>query len=158
MNEFAKLEALVTLTGDLETDLMQHVSYYYQVAIENARAAAMEDEAKYIMSNCEAQLQEAYRKQAEQNGEKITEERVKARIKTDTQYTQAYDIYLSAMRVKGGWNALMRAFDARGYVLNNLTALHGKGVSSDGVRRYDELRKDAAASRTAVSTRTPLKR
>jgi hypothetical protein len=149
---FERLKAHLPLTGDMEKDLQSHVSYYFQVCEATAQAQNETVRAKYDVEQTESAVQEGLRITAESAGEKVTEERIKMRVRQDELYRAAYELYLTAQTTAKLWEALRTAWDARGHTLRDLTALATRGVSPAGIYEYNELRQRAATARTRTPT------
>lgn len=139
---FELLEKNVTLTGNIDTDAMDHTGFYMQAAVASARARATRDELKYALANEEARLQLVVRKALEATGAKFTEASVQASVKEEPSYKTALMDYLKASRASEEYSALVAAYDQRSYMIGNLVKLHAKGDSDMG--SYGDLRRASA--------------
>lgn len=147
---FQTLETAVTLSGNLETDLLQHPGLFFHVGMGAAKAEADLDDIKYQLACAEAECQEIIRTAAAVAAEKVTETLIAGRVKEHAIYKGMHSQYVTALRLSKEWKALFSAYESRGHTLHNLVLLATKGIDSSGVNgpSYDQLRREAAARRT----------
>jgi len=144
---YQRLVELLALTKDLQTDLLQHPSYYFECVRAAAQASAHVDECKNDLERVEADINIQVRTAAANSGEKVTEALVASWVKTNKQVMEAQRQYLDARNANADLQALAKAYEARGHILHDLTLLATKGVDSAGISSYSDLRQRTAEAR-----------
>lgn len=129
--------------NDLDSELVRHPEYSYQVSEKYVLAVSKRDEAKEALKQIDAQLGEEFR--SGESGKKLTQAAVTDRIELHPDHQKAKARYLRYCREADQWEALKEAFLSRGFVLRDLVALHlsqhySLGVSSIRDSKLEEVR------------------
>ena len=119
----------------LDDELVHQPSKFLQASRDYAEALSVRDQAKQDVEVSKAEASLRIRRQCEQDGEKVTEAIIAARVETDKKCRQAVTTYLDSKKACEEALALKEAFMQRSYVLKDLAALYIAGYyGSDSVR------------------------
>jgi hypothetical protein len=109
-----------------------------QIGEELADALDGRDTAEALIDELKAQLNNQYREDALNSGEKITEDRLKNLVAADLKLLSAIKKYLEWKHITNKWFALDKAFDNRVKMVEQICYLWNSGYFS----------KDSIATRT----------
>lgn len=143
----------------LEDALQSQVPSYYEVSKRLSEAESRRDAAKHYLKTVEARVDDEIRRKAKEDGEKITEGAVAARLLVDEAVTEANNLYMDASAQYRDLVALKEAYSQRSYMLKELISLWiANYYSGDIDDRASRSVRNARADTTKRATRDRLRR
>ncbi len=106
---------------NLDDEVTQQSTLFFNVAEAYATAATERDTLKELLGTIDAQLDGIIREELE--GDKFTEAMVKNRIQVHPNHKEAFESYLEAKQKADVLGALKDAFHTRSYLLRDLCSL-----------------------------------
>jgi|SRR5215467_11044296 len=107
----------------LDSELIAQAQGYGHVGTLYALAVAARDKKKHDLDILEAQLDRDIREQLSADGERVTEDKVKAAIKLEQSHQHLFREYLDARFLAESWEALKDAYKQRSYMLREIVNL-----------------------------------
>jgi len=118
---------------ELDNELVWQAQTFGHVGVLFAMATAEKDKKKHDLDVLEAQLDRDIRDQLVTNGERVTEDKVKAGIKLEQVHQRAYDDYLQARFMADKWEAVKEAYKQRAYMLREIATLRSTDYFGEAV-------------------------
>ena len=116
---------------NLDEEMVQHSSLFWQVAERAAIARSRLDQAKAELDVQEAELYHKIRLESEENGEKTTENALSMALKRHPKRVAAREHYLQLQLEVEKLDQLRDSFRQRGFMLRDLAALHIAGYYAE---------------------------
>lgn len=130
----------------LDQDVEQQAVLFYEAADLTALAASRRDEAKSLMDESYSAASDRIRRQAEKEGDRMTEPRIKELVNQDKTYVEAKTLYLKSKKKADDAANLKEAYDQRSKMLKELVSLFVAGYWSSASTSGTKRRVDADAS------------
>lgn len=148
--------------NNLDEELEQQPSLFYEVAEACARARSLLDEAHDNVDIVEAELDANIRREAAESDERTTEKAIRAQIHAHPDRVEANEKFLQLKQRTEELDQLRDSFRQRGYMLRELVALFIAGYyqesSAQGSRsKAKESRAERNAERMAERRRARSK-
>jgi CRP-like cAMP-binding protein len=142
----------------LDEALIRQPQLFLAVAEDYAEAMSFRDQLKEAVDAVRASRELTIRRDLADEGEKVTEAAVKAKIEVDKAYRRSIDAYLVAKEKADKLLAVKEAFSQRAFVLKDLcglyvagyfsaTAVKGADARDVGQEKYQQRRKEMAKQR-----------
>lgn len=124
-------EGLLIDEHELHAALQMQPDFYYRVSKAYALLLSQRDEAKQTLQVIEAEVDVKLRREALENGDKVTEKEIESRKRIHRDVMAANDDLLTLNHKLGEVLALKEAYQQRSYVLKDLVALYIGNYYSD---------------------------
>lgn len=111
----------------LAESMVEQTQLYGHCGAMFALAKSERDQKKFESELLEAKLNRDIRERLENNGEKVTEDKIKALIKLEPEYQKVYREYLDARFDADSWEELKDSYTQRSYMLKELATLRSSG-------------------------------
>lgn len=137
--------------NDLDEAWIKHPDLTYKVGEQFALAISNRDALKLTIGEETAALDQQFRRQAAEAGEKVTETAIAKQIEGSQRMITLKQQYGQACYKADQWLALKEAFTQRSYALKYLVELYVAGYfasSSGGAHRRDATDRRAADARS----------
>ena len=141
----------------LDEALEEQAQVYHRIAEACSYARSQRDEAYDNIKRAEADLNLRVREELENEGIKVTEKNVEARVQTHEERKAAVDKHLQLAHICDRLYALRDSFNMRAYMIRSLVELHVSGYFMENARgvaqhtekqsRYDDKRARMAQAR-----------
>jgi len=118
---------------ELDRHLVEQPEIFYRISKKLADCISERDAAKENLAVIDAHLDVRLRREASEDGTKLTENSLRAAIQTHKEHLDEHDNYLGSIQEASEWAALKDAFQQRAYMLRELVALYIAGYYSDVV-------------------------
>ena len=133
---------------DLDEEIQQQPTLYYQVAAEEVRVRSLLDKAESDLEYMAAALDSHIREEAENADESITESGVKSKIRQHKEYRSASALVIVLKERVGNLGVLKDSFRSRSYMLRDLVELYVAGYYTDAaVKGSSDRHKGGKAER-----------
>jgi outer membrane protein assembly factor BamA len=109
--------------AELDDELISQSHIYGHVGVLFAMASARRDKKKNDLEVLEASLNRDIRDQLTTDGEKVTDDKVKAMIKLEQTHQRAMSEYLDARFLADKFEAIKEAYKQRAYMLREVATL-----------------------------------
>ena len=109
--------------GDLDNEIVQHASLFFEVSEACVEAKAEADTLKEEVATIDAELASKHRIRLEKNG-KATDAQVKSAVQQDPKHDKAHCAYIDAKELADKLSALQESFRQRGQMLRELAGLY----------------------------------
>ena len=147
---------------DLDTELIEFPSVFYQVSENVTTAMAERDHLKDVLGQVSAELDTEIRVDFANEGKKITENQVRSEIETHPNYLKARKNYTDAKVLADQWSTLKEAFSQKSYMLRELVALYAANYYAVDAPVKSSIpstdHRAESIKRDLKKKRTPLKR
>ena len=154
-----QLEGMLVLDRYALDDIAErHAGEFHQVAQQTALAVSRRDEAKQLLDEAKAKADPQVRKDLTVAGEKITEATVLANVNLTEGVKDANNNYLDLKREAALWEALMRSWEQRSFMISRLTEQYQSGyfslkVGEPARREAEDKRYNEALDRVGAARR-----
>jgi len=111
----------------LDMELVEQAEIYNQTAQEYANAVSVRDAAYQTMKETYSECYTIIRKEADEDGRKVTEAILDNEIKVNENYTNTVDEWLKAKEEADNMQALKDSFEQRSRMLTRLVDLYISG-------------------------------
>jgi hypothetical protein len=103
----------IVISDDIHYEWGRQAELYVLYGLEFVNAQTRRDKARERLDYISAELDEKYRKQAETDGQKLTEKALATKIVNDARYRRANKEYIEAKAEEGKWGIVKSAFEHR---------------------------------------------
>jgi|SRR5215469_11560694 len=129
--------------AEIDDDLIGHAQLYGSAASWYARAAERRDAAKFQVTVLAAQLDKDIRDQLVADGEKVTEDKVKALVILEPEYQKAVRRLHKAEQWVNNWDGMKESYKQRSYMIKEFIQLRSFDYTGErlGNSRYDAVQR-----------------
>lgn len=120
-----QLKALLAINkNELDTEISNQPSLFYEVAEACVSAMAERDARKEELATVDAELDGKARVTLSQREERVTEAMVKNAVQSHKDHEQAFEAYMEAKTKSDLFSAMKDSFGQRGYMLRDMVQLY----------------------------------
>jgi hypothetical protein len=140
----------------LDEAIQEGPDLFYEVSKEYALTISRRDAMKQTIDELKAEADIEIRREGRDNGDKVTEKEIEARIRAHKPVVKAYSEYLRLSELAGQLGALKEAYQQRSYALKELSNLWVAGYFGNTDEIQSKPRQSVGRDRQAEVNRRAM--